>query len=105
MRTHSIARQSCLQEMKFSVTNDHWCTFSLVYFSFYPQEAENGIHVCHAVIDGMVDMPIINQFMPDAPAGRLIDPDAVAEAYWGLYKQPKTCFTFEIDIRPHLAEW
>ena len=38
----------------------------------------DGIHVAHVVVDGMVDMPVINQFVPDAPKGRLLDPAAAA---------------------------
>ncbi len=73
--------------------------------SLAKEEAPHGIHVCHAVIDGMVDMPLINQFMPDVEEGRLIDSDAVADTYWALHRQPKRCQTFELDIRPHLAKW
>ena len=67
--------------------------------------APENIHVAHVVVDGMVDMPIINAFAPDLPEGRKIDTEAIAEAYWHLHTQPPRCFTFEIDIRPHLAQW
>jgi hypothetical protein len=30
---------------------------------------------------------------------RLMRPDAVAEAYWQLYRQPKDAWTFELEIR------
>eukprot|EP00959_Pyramimonas_sp_CCMP1952_P415484 8705785-Pyramimonas_sp.AAC.1 len=49
--------------------------------------APEGIHVAHVVVDGMVDMPIINAFMPDLPPGRMIDSEAIAEAYWHLHTQ------------------
>ena len=69
------------------------------------EEAKNGVHVAHVIVDGLVDMPVINQFFPDAPAGRTIDTAAIAEVYWNLHMQDKRCLTFEVDVRPHLAEW
>jgi len=63
-----------------------------------------GIHVAHVVIDGMVDMPVIHQFV-GKPPGRMIDTDAIADVYWMLHCQKPHCFTFEIDVRPNAASW
>ena len=39
-------------------------------------------------------------------AARLADaPAAVAEAYWALYSQPKSAWTFEQEIRPFGETW
>ena len=65
----------------------------------------DGVHVVHVVVDGMVDMPVINQFVPDAPKGRLLDPAAAAEIYWQLHCQGPRCFAFEVDLRPSEAQW
>lgn len=67
--------------------------------------SKEGVHVAHVVVDGMVDMPVIHQFIPDAPEGRMLDTEAIADSYWHLYQQPKRCFTFELDLRPHEATW
>ena len=64
-----------------------------------------GIHVAHVVIDAIVDMPLINQFFPDATPGRKLDPEGAAEYYWQLHAQDKRAFTFESDLRPHEAQW
>lgn len=54
----------------------------------------------------MVDMPIIRGFTSaDMPDDRLLDTTSIAETYWSLYQQDKRCWTFELDIRPSLAEW
>jgi len=37
--------------------------------------------------------------------GRLMRPDAVAEAYWQLYQQPADAWTFELEIRPAAEKW
>lgn len=58
----------------------------------------------HVVIDGIIDVPRIHRMMPDmvdklGPEG-LIDPNAIAEAYWQLHRQPRSAWTFELDVRP-----
>ena len=73
--------------------------------SLCKEEGPNGVHVSHVVVDGLVDMPVIQQFFPDAPTGRKLDPAAVAECYWQLHTQDKRCYAFEVDIRPHMADW
>ena len=73
--------------------------------SLAKEVAPDGVHVAHVVVDAMVDMPVIKQFVPDAPAGRLLDTEAAAEAYWQLHLQTGRCFTFEVDVRPLEAEW
>ena len=73
--------------------------------SLCKEVAADGLHVGHVVVDCMVDMPVIKQFMPDAPDSRLLDTAAAAECYWQLYQQEKRCFTFELDVRPHGAQW
>ena len=35
----------------------------------------------------------------------LMPPEAVAEAYWALYNQPKAAWTFEQEIRPYGEKW
>ena len=65
----------------------------------------DGIHVAHVVVDALVDMPLIHQFMPGVQPDRLLDPAAVAEHYWQLHTQDKRCFAFESDIRPILVDW
>ena len=53
--------------------------------------APKGVHVGHAVIDGGIGV--------DAGHARL-DPDAIAEAYYQLHIQPKSAWTWEIELRP-----
>lgn len=64
-----------------------------------------GIHVAHVVLDGMIDMPVINNLFPDAEENKKMDTNAIADAFWFLHSQPPSCFTFELDIRPHGATW
>lgn len=64
-----------------------------------------GIHVGHAVIDGVIDIPRTKEYMKDAGADAKISPEAIADAYWHLHTQPRSCFTNEIDIRPYVEKW
>jgi hypothetical protein len=38
------------------------------------------------------------------PDGAL-EPDAVAEAFWMLYQQPRNAWTHELDLRPFRETW
>jgi NAD(P)-dependent dehydrogenase (short-subunit alcohol dehydrogenase family) len=72
------------------------------------------LHVAHLVIDSGVDTAWvraqIRQREGDAaleslPPGRLMRPEAVAQAYWQLYQQPPDAWTFELEIRPFAEKW
>ena len=72
-----------------------------------------GIHVAHLVIDAGVDTAwvrarVIERIGAAALAAQpdlLMPPEAVAEAYWALYNQPKSAWTFEQEIRPYGEKW
>jgi len=55
-----------------------------------------GIHVAHIVIDG----GIRSARRPDAGGDTLLDPEAIAESYWQLIRQPRNAWSWEIEIRP-----
>lgn len=63
-----------------------------------------GIHVAHVVIDGAMDGEFIRGIVPDAEAkvarGAILSPDAVAEEYVHLWRQPRSAWSHEIDLRP-----
>jgi len=65
-----------------------------------------GIHVAHVVIDGAIDTAFIAENFPDRHALKaqqgILDPDAIAEAYWQLHRQPRSAWTHELDLRPWL---
>lgn len=57
-----------------------------------------GIHVAHVVIDGGIRSAI----RPD-PVDRVdssLDPDAIAETYLTLLRQPRNAWSWEIEVRP-----
>jgi NAD(P)-dependent dehydrogenase (short-subunit alcohol dehydrogenase family) len=60
--------------------------------------APQGIHVAHVVIDG----GIRSARRPDDPdkPDSLLDPDAIAQTYWHLLQQPRSAWTWEVELRP-----
>lgn len=62
-------------------------------------EAEHGVHVVHAVIDGWIGTPPLREAFPERPAESWIDPDDLAEEYWNLFEQPPSAWTYEPDFR------
>ncbi|GAB7350717.1 hypothetical protein MBLNU459_g1272t1 [Dothideomycetes sp. NU459] len=67
--------------------------------------APQGVHVAHAIIDGVIDIPRTKEWLKDQPPEAKISADAIAEAYWDLHRQSNRAFTNEIDIRPMLEKW
>jgi len=64
--------------------------------------SEHGVHVANIVIDGTIDSPGTralprNQNRPDL----IINPVKIAEAFWYLHTQDRTCWSHEIQLTPH----
>lgn len=64
-----------------------------------------GIHVSYVVIDGVIDLPRTRQAMPDKKDDFFLDPDDIADAVYRLTAQPRSAWTFEIDLRPFAENW
>ncbi len=60
--------------------------------------APQGIHVAHFVIDGGIRNPGRTEHA-DRPDS-MLDPDAIAETYLHVLKQPRSAWTWEIELRP-----
>ena len=60
--------------------------------------APKGIHVAHFIIDGQIrgkDRPE----PPDRP-DLMLDPDSIALSYLNVLRQPKSAWTWELELRP-----
>ena len=68
-----------------------------------------GIHVAHVVIDGAIDTAFIKEMFPERYALKdqdgILDPEAIAEAYWQLHLQHRSAWTHELDLRPWIERW
>lgn len=67
--------------------------------------SEFGVHVANVIIDGMIDSPgtralAIAQEKPDI----VMDPGAIADAFYYLHGQHRSCWTHEIQLTPHVTK-
>ena len=63
--------------------------------------SEHGVHVANVVIDGTIDSPGTramprNQNRPEL----IINPVKIAEAFWYLHTQDRSCWTHELQLTP-----
>jgi NAD(P)-dependent dehydrogenase (short-subunit alcohol dehydrogenase family) len=62
-----------------------------------------GIHIAHFVIDGGI-RSAARQDPPDRP-DTWLDPDAIALSYWNVLQQPRSAWTWEIELRPWVEKF
>lgn len=62
-----------------------------------------GIHVAHFVIDGGIRNPGRTE-PPDRPDS-MLDPDAIAETYLNILMQPRSAWTWEVELRPWVEKF
>jgi len=60
--------------------------------------APKNIHVAHFVIDGGVRAA--NRPEPADRPDSMLDPDAIAQTYLWVLKQPRSAWTWEVELRP-----
>ena len=60
--------------------------------------APQGIHIAHFVIDGGIRNP--SRVEPADRPDSMLDPDAIAAAYLSVLRQPRSAWTWEIELRP-----
>jgi NAD(P)-dependent dehydrogenase (short-subunit alcohol dehydrogenase family) len=60
--------------------------------------APQGLHVAHFVIDGGIRSAARPD--PNDKPDSTLDPDAIAETYWHVATQPRSAWTWEVELRP-----
>src|ERR1700730_4989555 len=70
------------------------------------------IHVAHLIIDSGVDPAWVRERREKLWGKEALDnpdllmpPASVAASYWQLYQQPRSAWTFELEIRPFGEKW
>jgi NADP-dependent 3-hydroxy acid dehydrogenase YdfG len=64
-----------------------------------------GIHVALIVVDAVVDLPATRRNMPDKPDSFFLKPDDMAATAVWLAGQPRSAWTFEVDVKPFGETW
>ena len=64
--------------------------------------SEHGIHVANVVIDGLIDSPGTRS-LPKAQEnpGIIMNPVKIAEGFFYLHTQDRSCWTHELQMTPH----
>ena len=62
-----------------------------------------GIHVAHFVIDGAIAQP--GRTPPSEAPDAMLDPDAIAVNYLHVLRQPRSAWTWEIELRPWVEKF
>ena len=65
--------------------------------------APKGVHVAHFVIDGGIRSDVRQN--PNDNPDSLLDPDAIAETYWHVATQPRSAWTWEVELRPWVEKF
>jgi NAD(P)-dependent dehydrogenase (short-subunit alcohol dehydrogenase family) len=67
--------------------------------------SEHGIHVANIVIDGTIDSPG-TRALPRNQNRRdlIINPEKIAEAFWYLHTQDRSCWTHELQLTPFASK-
>lgn len=64
-----------------------------------------GIHVAHVVIDGRIRPTSAVEHGDTDSEDSMLDPDAIAETFLQLHRQPRSAWSQEIDLRPWMERF
>ncbi len=64
-----------------------------------------GIHVAVLIIDGVIDIPNTRAMFGDRPDDFFLQPDDIASTVLHVVQQPRSAWTFELDVRPFGEKW
>jgi NAD(P)-dependent dehydrogenase (short-subunit alcohol dehydrogenase family) len=64
-----------------------------------------GIHVAYIVIDAVIDVEWTRARFPNAPDDFFIRPDDIAGEIWHVAHQPRSAWSFNVEVRPFKETW
>lgn len=64
-----------------------------------------GIHVAYIVIDAVIDLRWTRRQFPDTPEECFAKPDDIAETVYQVAHQPKSAWSFNVEVRPAAEAW
>lgn len=62
-----------------------------------------GLHIAHFVIDGGIRSAA--RVEPADQPDSMLDPDAIALSYWSVLQQPRSAWTWEVELRPWVEKF
>jgi NAD(P)-dependent dehydrogenase (short-subunit alcohol dehydrogenase family) len=64
-----------------------------------------GVHVAYIVVDAVIDVPWTRERFKDKPDDFFIAPAAIAGEAWHVANQPRSSWSFNVEIRPYKEPW
>jgi NADP-dependent 3-hydroxy acid dehydrogenase YdfG len=64
-----------------------------------------GVHVAYVVIDAVIDLQWTRRLQSDKPDEFFAKPDDIAAEIWHVVHQPRSAWSFDVEIRPFCESW
>jgi len=64
-----------------------------------------GVHVGYVIIDAVINLPWTRKRWPSQPDEFFIQPADIAAEVWRLAHQPRSAWSFNVEIRPFSETW
>ena len=64
-----------------------------------------GVHVAYVVIDAVIDVPWARERFKNRPDDFFIAPAAIADEVWHVANQPRSSWSFNVEVRPFGETW
>jgi NAD(P)-dependent dehydrogenase (short-subunit alcohol dehydrogenase family) len=64
-----------------------------------------GVHVAYIVIDAVIDVPWARERFKTKPDDFFIAPAAIANEAWHVANQPRSAWSFNVEVRPYGETW
>lgn len=64
-----------------------------------------GVHVAYIVIDAVIDVPWARERYKNKPDEFFIAPVAIADEAWHVANQPRSAWSFNVEVRPYAEMW
>ncbi len=65
----------------------------------------HGVHVAYVVVDALIDMPFARKNRPSQPDDTYAKPDDLAETVFNTAVQPRSAWSFLVELRPFGESW
>ena len=69
------------------------------------QLGPSGVHVAYVVIDAVIDVPWTRARFADRPDAFFIQPADIASEIWHVAHQPRSAWSFNVELRPFGETW
>lgn len=64
-----------------------------------------GVHVAYVVIDAVIDVEWTRRLQSDKPDEFFCKPADIADEIWHVVHQPRSAWSFNVEIRPFGEKW